>query len=171
MYDNSIFPEKMFNTLKSLAHLFINDTTDVDVNYWTNYAPYKGFAELKQLTEIFTYIYKYNIPIGNIFKISGRYCINNRFDIKQYNNTSIFKKNYNVYDREYYYTSFYYIANKDICDYINTIFDIFNRNKDNEILNTDLEVLLPFFLKYNFNTTNNLGITQNISVWKDTTCI
>jgi hypothetical protein len=86
------------------------------------------------------------------------------FNYNDYNNKfNIFKKNIKVIDRYYYYTSLYKISNINYKLYKNIINDIY----DNELCYSDLEVILPEKLKYNFKTVDNLGITQFISVWKE----
>jgi hypothetical protein len=111
-----------------------------------------------------------HININNLFKISGRYLLNNNFNYNNYDNDyNIFKRNNNVKDREYYYTSFYKISKKNLNDYIDSINNLYNEIiNDNTIYNKpnmDFEVIIPQKLNYNFKEIQILGITQNISVW------
>ena len=98
----------------------------------------------------FREIYKHaNIDIKNInhfFKISGRYFLNNTFDYNVYeNNENIFKKNMNVCDRNYYYTSFYKLTKMMIPIFFKKLDVIFN-NKE-QYIQYDLEVIIANLFK------------------------
>ena len=96
---------------------------------------------------------------SNFFKISGRYFINNNFDYTKFNNNyNIFKKNTDVSNRDYYYTSFYKLNNTIIPYFFNKLIDTFN-NK-HRYINEDYEVFVPNILKNNIAYYDTLGITQ-----------
>ena len=151
---------------------FINITDDSNLNYYTDVFEYKSFAEISQVLKIYDVFLK-NIDLNNIkyfLKISGRYVINDSFDYTMFdNNMNIFSKNNNVTDREYYYTCFYKLNKKTIPILIEKLRDCIN-NKE-KYLSYDLEVIIPKLLNYEFTKIDKLGITQNISVWKETSSI
>lgn len=170
LFDNSIFNNNELNIIKASVDLFINITDDKLLNYYTNNCKFKAYGEIAQTY----YILKYfpNIEFENIFKISGRYLINKTFNNDVYNNNdNIFKLNENVKDRIYIYTSFYKINYSSFIEYNKLICKIFDEIQNStKYDNIDLEVFLPAQInKKKF--VNNLGITQNIAVWKDSTCI
>ena len=102
--------------------------------------------------------------IKNIFKISGRYYLNNNFDYNKYDNdNNIFKRNNNLVDIKYYYTSLYKISG----NYIDDFFKLLNKtfyNKD-RYLEMNLEEIIPEIMNYNFKEIDCLGLTQKIAVW------
>jgi hypothetical protein len=170
MCDNSKFSESELSILKDRVNILINTQDDKELNFWTNDSPYKGFGELCQINRMCKYIK--NIPSKGLFKITGRYIINDTFDINQYSIDNIFKKNKNVTDRDYYYTCFYYISPDNISNYINTINTLFySCNNNHSIMVKDLEVIFPEEMKHDFKVVDNLGVMQRIGVWNDTTSI
>jgi len=171
LYDNSVLLKNMYDTINGKVDVFINDTNNDSINYMTDVLPYKGISEVCQLLEIFKFIQNNNIPIGNIFKISGRYTITDIFDITQYTSDNVFCKNYNVKDRDYYYNSFYYINSNYIYNYLNALNNIYENRNNNSVCTSDLECILPFYMKYDFKEIKSIGIKQNISVWNDTSVI
>ena len=172
LFDNSEFSGEEFNKLNLLVDLFINVQTDPVINDYTNVKTTKAYGELAQTYATIKYI-KTNLNYLNIkqfFKISGRYLMNETFSYSYYDNDfNVFKRNSNVTDRKYYYTSFYKISKSNLNNYYEAIIDIFNHSKiSDNYYNVDWEVILAKQLNYNFIEIPNLGITQNISVWNQT---
>lgn len=176
--DNSKFNDYKKDVLKNIVDLFINPINDTNLSYFTNESEYKGYGEIYQtkliLDKINDFILSKKITPINIFKITGRYLINDNFNYNDYDNEyNIFKLNMNVKDRQYYYTCFYKISNKNFTKYNTILNKLFNEiviQKSNKYNDVDLEVFLPKELK-EFININELGITQNISVWNDKTNI
>ena len=169
LVDNSNFDEYCYNKLNNLVDIFINIVDNNEYNYFTDIDKQKGSGDLYQLNIALKYIIDNNLKFNNIFKLSGRYIINSTFNISDYNNDyNIFKKNLNVTDREYIYTSFFkiYFSN------INEIYDL-NKYLIKNITGKkiDIETMLYKNIKSNKKLILNLGITQNIAVWKDTSNI
>ena len=165
LFDNSVMNETFNKMLNENVDKFINLINDEIINFYTNDCMYKAYGEISQLSVLVNELKNLNFEINNIFKISGRYTINNTFKYSIYNNNkNIFKLNNDVDDRMYFYTSFYKIKKRE--EFINIIEKLFNSIKNtNTYDNMDLEVFLPpeFSNKY---LINNLGITENIAVWK-----
>ena len=169
LIDNSLFNNIEYENLFLLTDYFINITNNVKLNYYTNEYPIKLFAELmQQLCFYEEFIKKIDInKIRNFFKISGRYFINNKFDYNNFDNDYIiFKKNLQVLDRDYYYTSFYKINSNKILDYFEILKNIENEKEKYSSTNNvfDFEVVLPNKIN-DKKLINCLGITQLISVW------
>ena len=172
LFDNSIFTKKEYYILNNMVNKFINITDNKELNYYTNDCEIKSLAELHQLKYIFKN-FNEKIRIKNIFKITGRYLINDNFDYKVYDNKhNIFKKNNNLKNIEYYYTCFYKIHYYYIEKYKNNINECINKIKNIEkYKNYNLEEILPLEFNYDFKDVDELGIKSNIAVWNDTSDI
>jgi hypothetical protein len=168
LVDNSEFNKVDYEILTSLTDYFINITDDNTLNYYTNEYPIKLFADLiQQLFFYENYIKKININnVIHFFKISGRYFINESFNYNYYNNElNIFKKNKEVTDKDYYYTSFYKLNKNILFEYFEHLVKILEE-KDNYNENTinDIEVVVPNKIQ-DKTLIENLGITQIFAVW------
>jgi hypothetical protein len=81
------------------------------------------------------------------------------------NNLNIFKKNEEIVDRDYYFTSFYKLNPNILTKYFDQLNDIItNKHLYNENTVNDIEVIVPNRIK-NKKNVDNLGITQIFSVW------
>jgi hypothetical protein len=180
LFDNSDFTNSnnlnISTDLKNKTDTFINITNN-KLDFFTNKCEHKAFGETCQIIHTYKYIndLKKQYEVINFFKISGRYLINDNFNyVNYYNdnniNDNIFK-NANIPNKPtYYYTSFYKIAPSNLVNYYNVNTQLLQNYLDNKVnRDLDLEVLLP--ARLSFITINTLGITQNISVWKDTSNI
>jgi hypothetical protein len=106
--------------------------------------------------------------IKNIFKITGRYVINDQFKYAQYDSEdTIFKRNEKITDRAYYYTCFYKIGTVQMDFYKDIIEEVYEDIRNNCYEYEEWEVLLPILLHKRFNIVDELGITQKIAVWED----
>jgi hypothetical protein len=166
LFDNSLFSQDEYNNLKNSVDCFINITNDDDLNFYTNKFKYKAFSEMFQLIKCYEYfLSKINKKhIKNIFKISGRYYLNDDFDYNNFdNNDNIFKRNNDLNEMKYYYTSFYKIS-VDFCDEYFKLLNKTFQNKD-RYLEMNLEEIIPEIINYNFKEIDCLGLTQKIAVW------
>ena len=112
--------------------------------------------------------YYKNMKIKNIFKLTGRYKLNDNFDFNNYDNDDIiFKRNELVEDRAYYFTCFYKIGGDKINLYYDILKELFDDIQKNYYEYEEWEVLLPTLLFNEFRTIKELGVTQDIAVWKD----
>ena len=117
---------------------------------------------MKIYHEFFKYI-NYD-SIKSLYKISGRYTLNENFDYNNFNNKyNILKKNNDLKDIDYYYTCFYKIDNDNIKLFFNNVNNVFLNKKKYYKLN--LEEIIPEILNYKFKLINELGINQKIAVW------
>jgi len=175
LFDNSEFDEPQYSVLNEKCDLFLNVCNDIDIYEYTNNKIYKLYGELAQTAYVLKYIRENlgHLKFDNFFKISGRYWINESFNYSDYvNDNNIFKRKPDVTDRRYYYTSFYKISNKKFRAFVDLIVGMFNDSKNhNEFDGYDWEVLLSKKLNYDFIELPNLGITENIAVWKQQTLI
>jgi hypothetical protein len=178
LLDNSDFSDiDMINELYNKCDVFINPKLNKKLEYYTNNYPHKGISEAYQIIYLLDIINNIDIKYNNLFKISGRYIINDTFNINIFNNENInFKKistDYSLFDSNYYsslfkisyryYTSFYKISYNNILLYINS-YKIIIKNIKNKIINTDIEILLPYLIKIeNIQLLEHIGITQNIA--------
>ena len=167
LIDNSKMTSEQVNILENNVSKFLNPWDNLELDKFTNNSSIKALGELSQTKYALEYLKKENITVNNFFKISGRYIINDNFDLSLFiNDKNIFSKNLNVRDRDYFYTCFYKINFKTYTNYITIIDNCIRFYLDNS-KGHDLEVILPKILKYNFKLVDKLGITQNIAVWKD----
>lgn len=171
LIDNSDFTNHK-DLIKNLSvDLFLNPYDLKALAYNTD-SMFKQKGEASLTKYVLEFIKYHNIQFNNLFKITGRYFINNSFNYQLYNNDiNIFKKNINITNRDYYYTCFFKITYTFFENFLNAINYIITNGMSNSIYIKEYEVLLPWSLKNNFSTVDNLGITQNISVWKDNTDI
>jgi hypothetical protein len=171
LFDNSIFPKEQYVMLDKSVDYFLNVTDNSVVNEYTNNSKHKIYGEIVQTRELLNYLDKnlsHRMEIQNVFKISGRYIINNNFCYNKYNNDDIIlKQNTEVKDRKYYFTCFYKFSYNRFTCIFDAIQDVYNGMKHSLHANMDWEVLFPKLLEYNIHEIETLGITQNIAVWND----
>jgi hypothetical protein len=168
LLDNSLLNNFEINILSKLVNSFINITDNSLVNYYTDKFQYKAFGEISQMIQFFELFLQTNYTqIKNFFKITGRYEISQNFDYNQYdNNLNIFKKNLSVTNREYYYTCFYKL-DKSILEEVKNVLVNLIENKEKYMNDySDLEVIFPNAIIDKIHLVNNLGIVENIGVWK-----
>jgi hypothetical protein len=172
LLDNSKFTLEEENLLEQNVDIFLNPKHDSNLKYYTDDCIYKAYGELNQtkiLVNCIQYLLKKNIlEMTNLFKITGRYIINDDFNYKLYNNNNnIFKLNKNVVDRKYYYTCFYKISNINFQFYLEQINILTEEVKNtSKYDNIDYEVFFPPKLN-EMKLIDILGITQNIGVWNE----
>ena len=173
LFDNSDLPEQQEFQIKSLVNCYINPINDTNLNEITNNSPNKMYGEISQTYKILEYLENYykGLTFKQFFKISGRYLVNNTFDFNVYDNTSIIMKKNPFLERPYYYTSFYKISPHMFSFYKEVIHEIYSGIPENKYDEEELEVLFPKLLNNQFECISNLGITQNIAVWDDTSNI
>ncbi len=176
LLDNSKFTLNEMDLLEKNVDIFLNPKHNLNLKYYTDECVYKAYGELTQtniLVNCVSYLLKKNIiEMINLFKITGRYIINEHFNYEIYNNNyNIFKLNNNVVDRTYYYTCFYKISNTNYEFYFKIINDLTEEiHNTQKYDNIDYEVFFPPKL-IDINLVDHLGITQNIGVWKEHTKI
>lgn len=172
LIDNSNFMTDEIRLIESSVDLFLNPTKDNNLNYYTNECIYKAYGELNQtkiLINCLSYLINNSfINCNNLFKLSGRYLLNDTFNYNDYdNNYNNFKLNKQIINNKYYYTCLYKISFNNLQNYYNVINILVDEtSKTSKYNNFDYEVFLPSKLK-NIYLLENLGMTQNISVWND----
>lgn len=170
LFDNSKFESEQFNKLNETVDYFINLCEDDELNEYTNNKSSKIYGELAQFFSFLEYWEKNikNLNFKQFFKISGRYLVNETFDYDAYdNNFNVFKKNNSNKDKLYFYTSFFKISCQKFGEFSKIMRELFKESKTHSNYdNLDFEVVIPQKLNYDFIEIDNLGITQNLSVWK-----
>jgi hypothetical protein len=176
LLDNSKFTSEEINLLEQNVDIFLNPKHIPSLKYYTDECLYKAYGELNQtkiLVDFIMHLIKNNVlEMINLFKITGRYIINDDFNYEIYNNNNnIFKINNNIIDRKYYYTCFYKISNINFQHYLEQINTLTEEVKNTSNYdNMDYEVFFPPKLN-EIKLIETLGITQNISVWNEHTKI
>lgn len=163
LVDNSELPANMYKILSNMTDIFSNDYQNAVLRDYTDNTVNKFIGETAQLVHISGMITcicaKYDV-IG-LFKISGRYVINDNFNYKQFeNDDNIFKKG-----TDYHYTSLYKINGRYIDDYLGHNAYIL-KNKDYYIKfpNKSLENILPELIT-DKKLVDCLGLSQYIGVF------
>jgi hypothetical protein len=75
----SELPESMTDTLKSKVDYFLQCIDDADVRAACLNSEKKGYGEAKKSQRAVEYILAHNIQFNRLFKISGRYFLNDQF--------------------------------------------------------------------------------------------
>jgi hypothetical protein len=167
LFDNSNFTGYEIDILYEMVDEFINITNDELLNYYTDTYEIKAFADISQQIAFYDIFLK-NINIHhvqNLFKISGRYLINDSFNYLDYdNNNNIMKQNEKVIEKKYFFTCFYKLDKSILASYFNQL-KIIRENKES-YYNLDCEVIVPSII-HNLTTLDNLGITQRIAIVND----
>jgi hypothetical protein len=169
LFDNSKMDtnDHIYIILKKSVDLFLNNSSNKELNYYTDEYSYKAFADISQQIEIYNIFLKHIAidKIGNFFKISGRYTINKDFQyLKYHNNKNIFKKNKDVLDRDYYYTSFYKLDKNILKEYFEKLILLRDNKHLYENNYSDIEVIVPNSIIDKITQVDTLGITQRIAV-------
>jgi len=172
LFDNSInVPYKYIAYLRAETDVFLDVIDDPVLNYYTDEYQYKAFAELGQMIKLYNvHFLDSKESFSNVFKISGRYTITDKFDFQVYNHgRNVFKRDETLKDMQYYYTCFYKIASQNFHSYFELLKKIFLQREEfvkKNILN--LEEIIPRELGYDFITPPVLGLKQNVAVWNNT---
>lgn len=141
-----------------------------EVTYYFNYyedkqiknninSIYKGLGETSLMLKAFNFINKNNLVFDNIFKISGRYYLNNDFNYHNYNNQNnqfvLWDNNFNSYASLFYKIKYKYL------NLLKTCFHLFiDKLKNGETL----EILLNKYINENLEYKNiNILDKHNIS--------
>ena len=156
--------ENYKKNIQKLVDVFINANGHI-INIMTNYSNLKIFGELNQMSTVIKFIKKFPIKFNNLFKLTGRYFLNDKFDYDVFNNKqNIFKQNENVTDRLYYYTSLYKISYDSYDLFCNNFISFYNvamTSDINENSHFEYENIIPSFV--DFIEIDVLGVTQIIS--------
>lgn len=172
LFDNSVnVPHKYVAYLRAETDVYLDVTDDPVLNYYTDEYQYKAFAELGQLIKLYNVHFIDNKQtFSNVFKISGRYTLTDKFDFQVFNHgRNVFKRDEALKDMQYYYTCFYKIASQNFHSYFGLLKKIFLRREEyirTNILN--LEEIIPRELGYDFVSPPMLGLKQNVAVWNNT---
>jgi hypothetical protein len=145
--------EYLENDIKNKVDYYYNfnniDYININVK-----SKYKGLGEASILIEAINKINTLNTQYKNIFKLSGRYYLNNNFDYKIFENEDNVFTNWDASDISYC-TIFYKINFKDIYLFKNSL-----NNSVNELNNgNSIEHCLYKYFNYNVNIVNKLNVT------------
>ena len=170
-FDNSkSIPKESLQILRNRVDVFLTASSK-QLDYFTDINDYKAFAELAQL------ITAYNMFLSriksdyfkNIFKLSARYTVMDTFNISKFTENfddHKFKRDSNLQNMKWYYTSFYRIAPRKFHAFFSMIKNLFLNRKfylENNL--PSLEEMIPHALNYSFIELSTLGIRQNVAVF------
>jgi hypothetical protein len=168
LIDDSNFEKSfvyMHSKLNDICDVFINPLTDSNLSYYTNVNKHKSIAEGYQIIYFLDIFNKLNIKYDRFFKISGRYIINNSFNINTYITNNIIFSHDQKLNFLYYYTCFYMIPYQKFNMYTNAYKILYINKHNEEFIENNIEFILPMLLKLeNIKLIHNLGITQRIAV-------
>ena len=176
--DNSHLPQFMKDRLASSVDTFLNPYQDQKLSEDTN-SKSKALCECSQTRYAINHLKNLKINWQYLFKLTGRYIINESFDYSLYDNKEIiFRKQESdnsilsklqefIYGKKIkYQTSFYKISRGSFNDYQKAINDIYiSLKNDPDFGQLDWELILPANLN-NIKNVPNLGITINCASFK-----
>ena len=95
--------------------------------------------------------------ISNLFKISGRYVINDTFNYEYYDNKDNLFKNAKIKDRsDYHFTSFYKIAGCNIITYYEKLKQYVEDFRNDKVdVTKDYEITFPSYLQFKLYQIRN----------------
>lgn len=149
LIDNSVLPQSKIARLQKEADVFLNKVHDARLNYYTDKSLQKGAGEVLQMLSALKFLEDKRVKFERLFKITGRYRLNDKFLIQQYlPEKSMFKKNTAVQDgRQYYFTSFFKICRADSRRFAGALHEVFRAYQTSNFERyggwQDEEVLLP----------------------------
>jgi len=164
---SKIDEDKEYN-FRTNVNLYINYSDDANLNTIVNNNN-KSYAEASMILKFLESDEFKKLNIDNLFKISGRYFLNEKFMLDQYmNNSNCFRQ---IHNEGYYssipcyYSFFYKICKEDLDKYVN-IFknNIHKLQPVHDIYHMDMEHFLCTYFKNNIKHINTLGISGNIAV-------
>lgn len=141
---------------------FLNFNNNSSVKNEVN-SQYKGSGENSILLEAIKYINNKNLIFDNVFKISGRYYLNDDFDFKLYNNNynqfTLWDNNFNSYASLFYKIKFKYL------NLLHTCFTYFiDKLKNGEALEILLNKYFNQYMNYqNITILDKMNISGNLS--------
>ena len=180
LVDNSKFDSEQMTILSSKVDFFVtrNQMQNIEsVDYETDEEIVKGFGEAAQMNCAIQFVKDNCISFKNLFKISGRYLLNDTFVFESFNNNKInFKLAFEVIEKnphvtEYYYTSLFKISFNYLSKFHSAIKLLLTDRSilcDKASLGYEQQLLKAInrFVPYTcFKLVMHLGLTQNISVW------
>ena len=145
--------------------IFLNPVDDKTLLEDTDLNPTKAIGELGQIKYALKSIDELNIEWENLFKICGRYTLNEHFKFQNYDNTQNNFKLYNMLTNsrglQCFYTCLYKISNKNYQQYRKSILDSYEMFKTNASLATESIELILCRLIEDKLLLDNLGLTVN----------
>ena len=174
MIDNSELTDAQLKTLRSSVDVFLNDVNNEELRQATDTAEAKQLGEAKLLLQGLAALEQHQVMFKQLFKLTGRYLINEDFRFGDYDNAfNIFKladKGTAVkLGKSYYaYTSFfkiYFNHTGFFEDALNHIVSDLTQMIARRIpasLHDDIESRLSLMIP-NVKFVRQLGITQRIS--------
>ena len=148
--------------IKDNVNIFLNFNDDQHVKKQVD-SIYKGSGENKIMLKTIEYIKNNNLVFDNIFKISGRYYLNEKFNFQNYNNNF---NQFTLWDYNFksYCTLFYKIKYK----YLNLIQNIFLHIKNDLEKGNALEILFnqyfnSFMRFHNIDILDIHNVSGNLS--------
>lgn len=167
--DNSVLPPIWKHKLQTVSNDFLNPTRDRFLRFQTDISPYKGLGECCQLVLALKHLQTLTITFERVFKITGRYVLNNSFRMVPFlGRHNIFKRSEFIHDRPYYHTCFFKIDKAHLDKFYQCLIDVTKVYRARDFARfggrDDLEVLLPATMGNNFELVRHLGVTQRVAI-------
>jgi len=151
--------EEMENTLKQNVDYYLQTYSIDYVREGCINSSYKGFGEVLQTIEAVKYIKENHIDFHKLFKISGRYYLNENFLKEKY----LFDVyNFYMYTEKDGLTVIYSLPNKFIDNFLNTLLEIVYRYQINGEMG--LETILPIMCNPKNILQLPLGVSGYVAV-------
>lgn len=152
--------ESMTNTLKSKVDFFLQTYDNSYVRYACLDTNKKGFGEIMKLEQACKFIKDNNIKFNRLFKISGRYFLNESFNKNNYDNNDKFT--FRMFGPNAGSTVLYSVPFSHFELYIEKVTDTCKFYNDNPP--TGLETIIPIVCKPR-NEIETLGVSGYVGVF------
>ncbi len=179
LIDNSALSNDAVEYFKNEADLFLNPIHDERMRHDTDINEAKAMGELSQIRHALTYVDNFPFEWGHLFKLCGRYLINEHFNYRKFDNDhNIFRVNEPLtkhksdllsrilMSRRCYFTSFYKISRRNYPQYREAITRSYdNYSNDPKLQNEPLELVLCSDIA-DKRPIKPIGLTINCAVEK-----
>lgn len=171
LIDDSAFDPGITALLENSVDMFLGRTNISDITQFTDMDTEKGMGEAAQIIEALKYLTTRKTLYGKIFKISGRYLLNDKFHSNNFHKSGFIFKSAREFMRvvphlkNYFYTSLFKFEYSQLHMFLNILMEYIAL--DNKM---HYEQDIPKLVKQytTLHTIETLGLEQNISVWKKT---
>jgi len=177
LIDNSELTDAQLNTLRSAVDVLVNDVNNEELRQATDKAEAKQLGEAKLLLQGLAALEQHQVIFKQLFKLTGRYLINEKFRFDDYDNSfNIFKlaeigRSVKLHKPYYAYTSFFNVyfehvdsLQKALNQIVSDLTEMIAKGIPTP-LHDDIESRLSLMMpevKY----VAQLGITQRVSTWE-----
>ncbi|CAJ1409165.1 unnamed protein product [Effrenium voratum] len=176
LIDNSRLDKTYYKHLKGVVDIFVNDAENQDLRHWTDESDAKQLGEAMLLLQGLHALQKHQVMYEQLFKLTGRYLVNAKFDFQRFDNShNIFKratigKSVEQQKPYYAYTCFFKIHYAHTEAFHSALSSVVSELKElisqgmATFLHDDIESRLSLMLP-DVVYIPSLGVSQRVSTW------